>query len=294
MEGFVHPQYLVSPAELERELGDPALRILESTVFLHRPAAGERRFVMESGRGAWAEAHIPTSAFADLVTDLSDPESRLRFMMPSPERFAAAMGRLGAGDGTRVVVYDRAMNMWAARLWWMLRAFGFQDARVLDGGWRRWTSEGRPSSVSEPDYPPATFRARFDARRIATRDDVLAAIAAGAGSACIVNALSEDLHAGRGPSPYGRQGRIASSVNVPAASLVDPETHAYLPVELLRKRFAGVGATAAERVITYCGGGIAASSDALILTLLGHDDVAVYDASMSEWAADQALPMESG
>jgi len=81
---------------------------------------------------------------------------------------------------------------------------------------------------------------------------------------------------------------------VPAVALVDPETHAYLPAEKLREHFAGAGAAGAERVITYCGGGIAASSDAFVLTLLGHENVAVYDASLSEWAADPALPLGVG
>jgi len=112
--------------------------------------------------------------------------------------------------------------------------------------------------------------------------------------ACVLNALTEEQHRGTGGVTYGRPGRIAGSVNVPARELVDPETHAYLPAELLRARFAAAGALDARRVITYCGAGIAASSDAFALMLLGHEDVAVYDASLSEWAADPSLPMETG
>jgi len=110
----------------------------------------------------------------------------------------------------------------------------------------------------------------------------------------VLNALSEEQHRGTEGVTYGRPGRIAGSVNVAARSLVDPKTHAYLPAHVLRERFAAAGALEAERVITYCGGGIAASSDAFVLTLLGHDGVAVYDASLSEWAADPSLPMETG
>ena len=91
---------------------------------------------------------------------------------------------------------------------------------------------------------------------------------------------------------YGRAGRIAGSVNVPARDLVEPKTHAYLDRETLRTRFAAAGALDADRVITYCGGGIAASSAAFVLHLLGHDRAAVYDASLSEWAADPTLPMD--
>ena len=70
------------------------------------------------------------------------------------------MGALGVGDGNRVVLYDSRVNMWAARVWWMLRAFGFDSAAVLDGGWRAWTTDGRPTSTEAPDWPPATFTAR--------------------------------------------------------------------------------------------------------------------------------------
>jgi thiosulfate/3-mercaptopyruvate sulfurtransferase len=84
------------------------------------------------------------------------------------------------------------------------------------------------------------------------------------------------------------------SVNVPAIAIVDPVTHAYLPAAQLRAQFAAVGALNRERVITYCGGAIAASSDAFVLTLLGITNVAVYDGSLLEWAPDPTLPMEMG
>jgi thiosulfate/3-mercaptopyruvate sulfurtransferase len=107
-----------------------------------------------------------------------------------------------------------------------------------------------------------------------------------------VNALSEEQHRGTGGVTYGRPGRIPGSRNVPARDLVDPKTHAYLGPEELRARVSERGALEADRVITYCGGGIAASSVALVLASLGHERVAIYDASLSEWAADPTLPME--
>jgi thiosulfate/3-mercaptopyruvate sulfurtransferase len=283
-------QYLVETDWLASRLADPGLRVLECTVLLHPdPALG---FRAESGRAAWAAGHIPGSGFADLTDDLSDRASRLRFMSPPVPQFEEAMSRLGVGHGVRVILYDRAMNMWAARVWWMLRAFGFDDAAVLNGGWRKWTREGRPVSTEPDRRAPGRFTAKPRPELFAGKSGVLAAL--GDRSTCVLNALSEEQHRGTGGVAYGRPGRIAGSANLPARDLVDPETHAYLDSATLSARFAAIGALDAGRVITYCGGGIAASSDAFILTLLGHERVAVYDASLSEWAADPTLPMETG
>ena len=286
---FANPQDLVETEWLADHLDDPDLRIFDCTVFL-RPDK-DRGFRIESGQDAWTESHIAGSGFIDLANDLSDKQASLRFTMPSASQFAAAMGRYGIGNDTRVILYDRAGAMWAARIWWMLRAMGFDNAALLNGGWKKWRDEGRAVSADAPAYPPATFAASPRVALMAAQPDVLAGIDDGA--TCIVNALSEEQHAGT-VSPYGRPGHITSSVNVPAmgaGGVIDPETGAYRSADELQCMFADAGALQAGRVITYCGGGIAASSDAFVLTLLGHEHVAVYDASLSEWAADASLPM---
>jgi thiosulfate/3-mercaptopyruvate sulfurtransferase len=288
---FARPHYLVETEWLAQHLDDPGVRVLECTVYLHPDPHVPFGFRVESGRGRWAEGHIPGAGFVDLQEELSDRRSKLRFMMPGAAAFAAAMGRHGVGDGVRVVLYDRAVNMWAARVWWMLRAFGFDDAAVLNGGWKKWTHEGREVAKDAGTRPARSFTARPRPGLIADKAAVLAAV--GDRAVCLLNALTAEQHHGTGGYDYGRRGRIEGSENVPARDLVDPLTHAYLPSEVLREKFAAAGALHAGRVITYCGGGIAASSDALVLALLGKDDVAVYDASLMEWAADPALPMES-
>ena len=284
-----HPEYLIETGALAEQLDDPTLRILECTTILHPlPDGGYRA---ESGRTTWESGHIPGSGFADLTGELSDQRSALRFMMPPPAPLAAAMGALGVGDGTRVVLYDRAVNMWAARVWWMLRAIGFDAAAVLNGGWRKWTIEGRAVSTDPCAYPQENLIPRPRPELFADKSVVRAGL--GDRATCVLNALSEEQHRGTGGVHYGRPGRIAGSANVPARTLVDSR-HAYLPLSELRKVFADSGALSSGRVITYCGGGIAASSDAFVLAMLGHDHVAVYDASLSEWAADPSLPMETG
>ena len=288
---FAHPEYLVETDWLADHLTDPGVRVLECTVYLHPAPDLPGGFRVESGRAQWAAGHIPGAGFVDLPEELSDRASPFRFMMPPVEQFTGALARHGVGDGVQVVLYDRSVNMWAARVWWMLRAFGFDHAAVLNGGWKKWTGEGRPVAADSGERPARPFVARPRPGLIADKAAVQAAI--GDGATCVVNALSEEQHRGGGAS-YGRPGRIRRSVNMPARDLVDPDTHAYLPAETLRRKFEAVGALGARRVITYCGGGIAASSDAFALALLGRDDVAVYDASLSEWARDPALPMEQG
>jgi thiosulfate/3-mercaptopyruvate sulfurtransferase len=284
-------ELLVETDWLAERLDDPGVRVLECTVYLH-PADVPGGYRAESGRARWAEGHIPGAGFADLQADLSDQSASLRFMMPPAAQFADAMTRYGVGDGVRVILYDRFVNMWAARVWWMLRAFGFDGAAILNGGWKKWTLEGRPVATDDGARPSRPFTARPRPGLVADKAGVLAAL--GEDRVCVLNALTEEQHRGTGGVAYGRPGRIAGTANVPARALVDPETHAYLSDDALRAKFTAAGALDAQRIVTYCGGGIAASSDAFALALLGRDDVAVYDASLSEWAADPSLPMERG
>jgi thiosulfate/3-mercaptopyruvate sulfurtransferase len=289
-EGFTHPEFLIDTDALERQLGDPDLRVFDCTTILIPDPKTTYQAV--PARADFEKGHIPGAQFIDLQADLSDKNHRLRFMLPSAEDFAAAMSRFGVGERTRVVLYSTTTPQWATRVWWLLRVFGFDEAAVLDGGWQKWSREGRPveTGAGRP-RPPGHFIVREQRPLMVGKAAVQQAI--GDGAVCTLNALAPEQHAGTGGNTYGRPGRIKGSVNLPAAHLIDPATSAFLPAAELRRRFEGVGAFGRE-VITYCGGGIAASADAFALVMLGHPDVKLYDASMSEWATDPTLPMETG
>lgn len=277
---------LMSTEELADRLGSPDLLIFDCSVIL-RPGDGGSP-VVEPARADFDEGHIPGSGFIDQVAELSDTDSSLRFTALPADDLAAAFAARGIGDGTQVVLYDRAFNMWATRVWWLLRSIGFDDAAVLDGGWKAWTTDGRDASVEpEPDRRPAELTAAPRTGIIVGQAEVESAT--GDDAICLVNALSPQLHDGTDTS-YGAPGHIPSSKNVFAVHLVDPETHRYKPLDELRAMFADAQ-VAGDRIITWCGGGIAATSDAFILLMLGHDDVAIYDGSLSEWQA-AGLPLE--
>jgi thiosulfate/3-mercaptopyruvate sulfurtransferase len=288
-EGFVHPEFLVTTDWLAEHLSDPKVVVLDCTV--HLIPNPKTTYDVVPGLADFEKGHVPGAQFLDLQADLSDPGAKLRFMLPTAEYFAEAMGRFGIGADTKVVTYSTANVWWASRVWWMLRVFGHDNAAVLDGGWQKWSREGRRSETGRArPRVAASFPVRGKRDLMVGKDAVLAAI--GDGAVCTINALQPAQHAGTGGNAYGRPGHIKGSVNLPAAHLLDPETNAFLSPSELRRRFAAVGAMD-RRVITYCGGGIAASADALALVMLGHKDVVLYDASLSEWAMDPSLPMET-
>ena len=178
--------------------------------------------------------------------------------------------------------------MWCTRAWWIMHSLGV-DCAILNGGFERWRSEGRAVSCETTTYPPARFvPGASTPRAVATKADVLEALADP--RACVVDALPAASYAGNGTAYGGRKGHITGAVNVPMDTLLDAEGR-FFDASAMRARLQAVGVLEGERVITYCGAGIAASVDAFALALLGHRAVSVYDASLSEWGADPDLPM---
>lgn len=288
---FRHPEALVTGAWLEAHLDDPQLRVFDCTTYLEFDEGGTRPYRVVSGRPGYEDGHIPGSGYLDLQRDFSAADSRFGMTLPTMEHAARAFEREGVADGTRVVLYSRTTMPWATRFWWMLRWLGFDNASILDGGYSKWLADGRAVSTEPATYLPGSLSIDPRPGLFVGRDDVLAAI--GRSDTCTINALSPELHRGENPR-YGRPGRIPGSLNVPAASLFDPESSQALDSEAIAQAFTFPDLVPSKRVITYCGGGIFATLDAFFLHQLGYSDIAVYDNSMSEWAADERLPLETG
>lgn len=286
---YRNPEAVVTTRWLADHLNDARLRIFECTMYLIAP--DERSpYTVRSGLEDYRQAHIPGAAYLDLQADLSDQASPFRFTMPSLDDLAQRFARAGVDTGTRVILYARGTPQWATRVWWMLRAVGFDNAAVLDGGWEAWEADAYPVQQGEINHPGGHFEARPRPGLFVGRDAVQAAMREP--GSVVINALSATLHAGDS-ARYGRPGRIPGSVNVPATSLRQTVDGRLIGLPEAAERFRQAGVTPDRRAVIYCGGGIAATLDAFVLHQLGADDIAIYDNSLSEWSNDPALPMET-
>jgi thiosulfate/3-mercaptopyruvate sulfurtransferase len=281
---------LVSTEWLASQLGAAGLIVLDATII--KEAQGELRFVRRPASQEFeVEGHIPGARFADLVNQFSDPQGAFPFTRPTLQQLAQAATAHGIARDSRVIVYDALDGIWAARVWWVLRAFGHQQVAVLDGGLKKWRSEGRAleyGGAPRATLPHAPFEPRDNPAAFVDKAYV-ADILDGGAQDVLCNALRRPVFSGA-EQAYPRPGRIPSSLSVPFEELVDPVTNALLPVEILRERLAA-STQSGGRIVTYCGGGITAAGLALALAVCGFDNVTIYDGSLNEWAADPDLPM---
>lgn len=275
---------LVSTEWLSAHINAPDLVVLDANVVIEMDNNGMRSL---SGRTFYEQGHIPGAGFADLKGELRDGNSHLEFALPSPEQFVAAMSALGVSDNSRVVIYDAYGSGWAARVWWMLRWVGFDNAAVLDGGFGAWKAEGRELSTAAAIEPTGNLSLNLRPEIFSDRDEVFAAI--NNQEVTIVDALPEAHYLGD-MQMYARVGHIPSAINIPAFSLLDADGRYKSDDELDMS----IVLDRNKRTITYCGGGISASNDAFMLHRLGFTNVAVYSPSLQEWAADEKNPLVKG
>ncbi|OAA25374.1 thiosulfate/3-mercaptopyruvate sulfurtransferase [Frankia sp. EI5c] len=273
---------------LAAHLGEDGLVILDATLFLGDRTETEL-FPVRPGLPAWRRARIPGSRHVALESDLSDPAASYHFSVADDARLAAALTAAGVTDGARIVCYDAAGGMWAARLWWTLRDLGLPVA-VLIGGFEAWTAAGAPVATGDPGRPeePAGSagsagpppRLRPGRSGWVGRAEVIE-IMHGERPGTLVCALGADQFAGRGPTRYDRPGHIPGSRNVPAGS----------PAELAE---AVLGPDRDQPLVLYCGAGISASALALDLVTAGYRDLRIYDGSLEDWTSSPELPLATG
>jgi thiosulfate/3-mercaptopyruvate sulfurtransferase len=207
----------------------------------------------------------------------------------SAESFATVMSKLGIGDDTTVVIYDTDGGMWAARLWWVLKYYGHDQPMILKGGLSEWVYEGKPLETESPEVEPAVFHANIQAEWIATIDEVRRAI--DDPSVVILDALPLPDYTGDSVE-YSRPGHIATALSFPTSDTINGIYKTILPPSDLSRMLMRLKLDPEQRIITYCGGGIAGAHIAYVLYLMGFEDVGLYDGSLMEWTSNPSNPME--
>jgi thiosulfate/3-mercaptopyruvate sulfurtransferase len=276
-------RWLVTPQWLAGKLGQSDVRVVDGSFYL--PA------MKRDPATEYAAAHIPGAVRFD-VDEISDKSSPLPHMLPSPDEFAAAVGKLGIADTDTIVVYDGAGLFAAPRVWWTFRLFGAKNVFILEGGLPRWKAEGFPLEAGGVNPSPKKFTATEPAKIVATLDNVRAAVADG--SRQVVDARPADRFRGDAPEPRQgvRSGHIPGSFNVPSSAM--QENGRLASPDKLKAAFAAGGVDIDRPIITSCGSGVSAAITWLALDSLGRTPAALYDGSWSEWGSRTDMPAATG
>jgi thiosulfate/3-mercaptopyruvate sulfurtransferase len=269
--GYARPDLLAEPDWLQAHATDADLRIIDCATL-----------------EAYRRAHIPGAVGLPAHFYIKDPTDETFVMQP--QQFKELMERLGVSDSTTVVAYDDNNALVAARLWWVLNYYGHSNAKVLNGGWHRWLTEGRPVTFHQTRPEPGSFTPRANEALICRVDDLRARV--GDKQLTILDVRSDEEWLGTNTRSNKRAGHVPGAVHLEWLNFVDSDdSRKFKPAPVLQGLLRDAGADTSQEVVTYCQGGIRAAHAAFVLTLLGSDRVRNYDGSMRDWANRDDTPL---
>ncbi len=279
--GFARPELLATPEWLSEQLSRDAVRVVDVR---WRPDG--------TAAAAFELGHIPGAVHLDWRAELTvvpSEEEGLALHLAGSEAVAAAFGRAGIGDGSSVVLYDDTLGLYAAWTWWALRVYGFESARILDGGFVTWEASRRVVSTASLPHASANFTPRLNPRLRLSTTDVRATL--GSPDVQLLDARAAAEYRGFEGNAR-RLGHIPGAVNVPVGAMHERGSQALRPPDDLRSQLTSANVARGRRKVCYDSTGVGAAKLAFVLALLGHDDVAVYDGGWSEWGDRLDLPVE--
>jgi thiosulfate/3-mercaptopyruvate sulfurtransferase len=285
---------LVTPSWLAAHLGEPGIVVVDVRWYLKG----------KKGSDAYAEGHLPTAVFADVDRDLSSlpaPGRPGRHPLPHADAFADFLARIGVGEHDVVVAYDDGGGATAARLWWLLRYFGHDGGRVLEGGIQAWVEAGHPleTGTQTGTQTGTVQRPRAARLHLVPRPEMVVdkrrvrEILSGS-EGVVLDARAPERYQGLVEPIDARPGHVPGAKSAPFSGNLATPGGRFLAPDDLRARYAALGALAARPVVAYCGSGVTACHDLLALSLIGRPDALLYEGSWGDWAADLDLPAALG
>ncbi|KAA3653977.1 MAG: sulfurtransferase [Chloroflexi bacterium] len=264
--------FLIEAEELLTKIGNPNIRIYDATILFYRSETDPTAY------DHYLQGHIPGAAFFD-HQQFSDANSKYMYMILPEADLAAQIGNVGIAEDSEVIIYTTDMLPCATRAWWILRYAGHNNVRVLNGGLAAWKVAGGEIEQDNQQYAPAKFECQLRPNMFASKDEVLQAMEAG--DVCTVNTLTSESY---------EAAHITGSSLLPCSDLMH-EMASFVSENEIASRLKEEAQH--KRIITYCGGGIAATTNAMAHLMTGNKNVAVYDGSMDEWAGE-GLPTTKG
>jgi thiosulfate/3-mercaptopyruvate sulfurtransferase len=270
-DGYANPHLLVTASWVSQHSGDPYVRLVDMR-----------------GQEAYAAGHIPSAVRVD-EGPLRNPEDRFTYL-PKPTDFAEMMERAGIGNRTHVIVYDDQGGKMAARLWYVLNAFGHSHVSLVNGGWNKWIAEKRPTTTDIP----TVAKAQFSPRPVNTQTCPSPELLARKPGTVILDARSPEEYLGDKVSPgAAKAGRIPGAVNVEWRENVTGPNLEFKPADDLQTMYAAKGITPGKEIVVHCASGGRAAQSLFTLKLLGYPKIRVYYGSFADYSHRSDAPIES-
>ncbi len=294
MSTYKNSEYLVETSWLEENLSLPNLRIFDCAAQPESNIDNDLRkkypLIPKNALEHYEKAHIPGAAYIDVPGNLTDESNDIPMMAPVIGKATEYFSSIGIDNDSYVVLYSSTNFIWATRVWWLLKAVGFNNVAILNGGLIKWISEKRRVSTKLSIYPPGQLKTT-EHQVFIDKEQVSAAI--DDTSVILIHALTPTVYDGSNEILiFGRRGHIPTSINIPSETLLDEKSGSYLSSDQLLNLFETKQCVHTKKLITYCGGGVNASAVAFSLSLVGFKNISIYDGSMNEWGNDTTLPIE--